>query len=148
MNFAPSEILQQSHCGPSHGLVHVTLRGVLQGIRPGQVPQVVLQADTPPHPGTPGSVCSEGGGGGGLTIQVPAAPNLQSQLHQLQDSQQQQQQMMMNAHLMQQQVSVAEYTDAHSLQYMSGVNWRIFKMCLVEIFFASAKGPISEKPCT
>ena len=52
-------------------------------MRPG-VPQVVLQADTPPHPGTPGSVSSDGG----LTINVPSS--LQQQLQQTQDPQQQQ----------------------------------------------------------
>ena len=50
---------------------------------------MILQADTPPHPGTPGSVSSEGG----VTITVPS--NLQLQENH-------QQQALVNAHLLQQ----------------------------------------------
>ena len=75
-----------------------------------QVPQVILQADTPPHPGTPGSVCGSEDrlAVNPASLPAPGSSSGGGTLQQFQqDPAQQQQQALMNAHMLQQQVRSA-----------------------------------------
>ncbi len=72
-----------------------------------QVPQVILQADTPPHPGTPGSVCGSEDRLAVNPASLPVPSSSGGTLQQFQQDPTQQQQALMNAHMLQQQVRSA-----------------------------------------